>query len=310
MNLDSTSAFNRVHSRDLASEIYNQGNATIWEALRDVPLVAANVAAVPHYSPFRYPGGKSWLTPIIRKWLGFQSSNVLVEPFAGGASASLIAVIENYTDRAILIEKDEGVAAVWQTILSPFVHRFIDRILEFKISATSVADVLSTRPRTRLSLAFQTIVKNRCRRGGILAGSAGLLIRGERDRGLSSRWYPETIAKRISLIHGLRDRIEIKRSDGLLALESLGVAKKKIKLFVDPPYPKLMHTAARPLYNYCALDHSRVFNTLKSAKHDFLMTYEDTEFVLHLVREAGFSHRRITVRNVNGSPKTELLISR
>lgn len=28
-----------------------------------------NVATVPHRSPFRYPGGKTWLVPYIRQWL-------------------------------------------------------------------------------------------------------------------------------------------------------------------------------------------------------------------------------------------------
>ena len=29
-----------------------------------------NVASVPQRSPFRYPGGKTWLVPHIRRWLG------------------------------------------------------------------------------------------------------------------------------------------------------------------------------------------------------------------------------------------------
>src|ERR1051326_3567473 len=29
-----------------------------------------NVASVPQRSPFRYPGGKTWLVPHIRSWLG------------------------------------------------------------------------------------------------------------------------------------------------------------------------------------------------------------------------------------------------
>ncbi len=28
-----------------------------------------NVASVPQRSPFRYPGGKTWLVPRIRQWL-------------------------------------------------------------------------------------------------------------------------------------------------------------------------------------------------------------------------------------------------
>src|SRR5881392_3351921 len=46
-----------------------------------------NVASVPQRSPFRYPGGKTWLVPYVRSWLRGRAipTSVLVEPFAGGA---------------------------------------------------------------------------------------------------------------------------------------------------------------------------------------------------------------------------------
>ena len=33
-------------------------------------IPAVNVAEVPQRSPLRYPGGKTWLIPHIRAWLG------------------------------------------------------------------------------------------------------------------------------------------------------------------------------------------------------------------------------------------------
>ena len=50
------------------------------------PSEIVNVAAVNHLSPFRYPGGKTWLVPRIRQWLRGSNSRVreLCEPFAGG----------------------------------------------------------------------------------------------------------------------------------------------------------------------------------------------------------------------------------
>ena len=51
------------------------------------PIPAANVASVPQRSPLRYPGGKTWLIPHIRAWLGAidPKPRLLIEPFAGGA---------------------------------------------------------------------------------------------------------------------------------------------------------------------------------------------------------------------------------
>src|SRR5438309_2220482 len=49
-----------------------------------------NVSSVPHRSPFRYPGGKTWLVPYIRDWLRSKQHPPahLIEPFAGGAVVS------------------------------------------------------------------------------------------------------------------------------------------------------------------------------------------------------------------------------
>lgn len=50
-----------------------------------------NVTQVRLLSPFRYPGGKTWLVPEIRRWLlaARTRPSVFVEPFAGGAIAGL-----------------------------------------------------------------------------------------------------------------------------------------------------------------------------------------------------------------------------
>ena len=37
--------------------------------LNDSTHQIVNVASVPHRSPFRYPGGKTWLAPRVRQWL-------------------------------------------------------------------------------------------------------------------------------------------------------------------------------------------------------------------------------------------------
>ena len=84
---------------------------------RDRPV---NVSSVPQRSPFRYPGGKTWLVPLFRRWM-FSLPNqpkVLVEPFAGGGIISLTAVFEHLADSVIMVELDDQIAAVWQTILA------------------------------------------------------------------------------------------------------------------------------------------------------------------------------------------------
>jgi DNA adenine methylase len=75
-----------------------------------------NVAAVPHRSPFRYPGGKTWLVPYTRKWLASlrDKPKELAEVFAGGAIVGLSALFDDQVERLTLVELDDDVAAVWR----------------------------------------------------------------------------------------------------------------------------------------------------------------------------------------------------
>lgn len=63
-----------------------------------LPTEIVNVASVPQRSPFRYPGGKTWLVPLIRQWLISLPKRPaeLIEPFAGGA------IVGYGTTRALL----------------------------------------------------------------------------------------------------------------------------------------------------------------------------------------------------------------
>src|ERR1700679_3436393 len=77
-----------------------------------------NVASVPQRSPFRYPGGKTWLVPLFRRWMFSRPKpKVLVEPFAGGGIISLTAAFESLAEKTVMVELDRQIAAVWETII-------------------------------------------------------------------------------------------------------------------------------------------------------------------------------------------------
>src|SRR5439155_9954315 len=147
-----------------------------------------NVASVPQRSPFRYPGGKTWLVPYIRLWLRKSSGPVeeLIEPFAGGGVAGLTAAFEGLAERVTLVEIDPDVAAVWRTILSGQGEWLAEEILSFKLTPASVRTVLSAPHHSLRERAFATILRNRVQRGGILAPGAGLMKNGENGRGIAS----------------------------------------------------------------------------------------------------------------------------
>ena len=97
-----------------------------------------NVASVRQLSPFRYPGGKTWLVPRIRLWLSQQPLE-FIEPFAGGGIISLSVAFENLAKHVIMVELDEQVAAVWKTILSDNnAVPLADKIVSFDLTPESL----------------------------------------------------------------------------------------------------------------------------------------------------------------------------
>src|SRR5438105_2418707 len=105
-----------------------------------------NVAQVRHRSPFRYPGGKTWLVPRVQQWLMYRKPVAeFVEPFAGGAILSLTAIFGGLAAHATIIELDPKVAAVWKTLLQGSktdVQWLVDRILHFPMDRASVEALL------------------------------------------------------------------------------------------------------------------------------------------------------------------------
>jgi DNA adenine methylase len=137
-------------------------------------------------------------------------------------------------DRVLLVERDPRVAAVWRPILNGNAEWLADQILCFKPKPEAVFEVLDKEPESIRELAFQTILRNRVQRGGIMAPGAGFMREGENGRGLSSRRYPETLARRIRAIAHFREMISFQEGGGMRAIEDLE-RQDKVAFFIDPP---------------------------------------------------------------------------
>ena len=58
---------------------------------------------------------------------------------------------------------------------------------------------------------------------------------GENGRGLNSRWYPETLARRIQEIAGVRERFSFIEGDAFEIIRRYA-DDENAAFFVDPPY--------------------------------------------------------------------------
>lgn len=275
------------------------------------PLRAVNVASVPHYSPFRYPGGKTWFVPRLREWLRSQLKNpkLLIEPFVGGGIISLTAVFENLTQESLMVELDEEIAAVWQTIVDGNAKWLVTRILNFKMSKETAFNEIKTKRRSIKEKAFQTIIKNRTFHGGILAAGSGFLKNGEAGKGVHSRWYPSTLAKRLREIDVVRDRLHFKHGDAFEVLEQYK-NDAEVVFFIDPPYTAGGKKAGSRLYTHFELDHEALFAACERVKGDFIMTYDNAEEVKGLAIKYGFMAKPISMKNTHHADMTELVIGR
>jgi DNA adenine methylase len=268
-----------------------------------------NVAQVPQRSPFRYPGGKTWLIPVVRQWLRAKAGQDidLIEPYAGGGIVTLTAVAERLVRNAIMAEVDEDVAAVWQTIiedetggewLSKQISNFEMNIENLK--AALCQEITSTRQR-----AFITILKNRVNHGGILAPWAGILKHGELGKGICSRWYPNTLNRRIREIAFIKHRITFYQRDAMQVMYE-NLDRNDVVYFIDPPYT----VAGRRLYKHSSIDHEKLFDIADKLVGDFLITYDDADEIRKLAAHHSFDIENILMQNTHHIKKYELLIGR
>lgn len=266
-----------------------------------------NVASVPQRSPFRYPGGKTWLVPQIRRWLLSQIEKPLlfIEPFAGGGIAGLTSAFEDFVDKVIFVEVDENVSAVWRTILNGRGELLAQRIIDFDLTAENINAIFRNENRSLEDKAFATILKNRVQHGGIMASGASLMKKGENGRGIRSRWYPLTIAKRIRDICAIRKRFKFIQGDGFSVIREYAEEPNAI-FFVDPPYTM----AGSRLYKHSNIAHESLFKLMSEVAGDILLTYDDTPEVRKWARNYGLEVETVAMKSRQNQEKNELLIGK
>ncbi|EFO78938.1 D12 class N6 adenine-specific DNA methyltransferase [Oscillochloris trichoides DG-6] len=270
-----------------------------------------NVASVPQRSPFRYPGGKTWLTPRIRAWLASrpQRPAEFLEPFVGGGSVSLCVAFEGLADQITMVERDPHVAAVWQTILSDSAPELAERLVRFELTPANLEAALMSPATSPADLAFQTILRNRINRGGILAAGAGRIRHGEHGKGIASRWYPQTLQHRILAIYALRQRIRFLEADGMAILHDYA-QRADVAIFLDPPYTAAGKRAGQRLYTYADVDHHALFACAAQLRGDLLMTYDQSPEIADLAAHHHLQTRLVAMKSTHHAQMRELLIGR
>ncbi len=283
---------------------------SLWPELADLEKVV-NVASVSQLSPFRYPGGKTWLVPSLIRWLLSlpKRPEEFIEPFAGGGIGSLTAADMELTDHVTMVELDADVASVWQTMFSSHAEWLANEVAQFDLTIETAEVRLGSGGCDLQEKAFKTLLRNRICHGGILAAGSGIIKNGENGRGIRSRWYPETLRKRILKVAALRSKITFINGDGIQVMRD-NAHRPEAVFFIDPPYTAAGKKAGSRLYTHFELDHEDLFRVTSTLTGDFLMTYDDAAGVRELADKYGFQMRTIAMKNTHHAEMKELIIGK
>ena len=221
-----------------------------------------------YQSPLRYPGAKSGLSKVISELIlaAQQSAEVkqvdlLVEPFAGGASTTLRLLGAGTVERALLADADPMVAAFWQVAASR-TQELIDRITDEHATYVAVGGSValtrwdywrrwaarpgSTRATKDLELATKCMFLNRTTFSGILHGQAGPI--GGRAQtsayDIGCRFNLPDLIDRLEFVGHLYDAkrlVDVWRSDWKSTLHGVATHYKtllpnRVIAYLDPPY--------------------------------------------------------------------------
>ena len=127
-------------------------------------------------SPLRYPGGKTRLAGFLYKAIEKNFSEnekiILVEPYAGGAGASLKLLFSGKVDRIIINDLDKAIFAFWKIVIAD-TDFLINKIKKVNIDIEEwkkQKEIYNNPSSSFKDLAFATLFLNRTNRSGIIEG--------------------------------------------------------------------------------------------------------------------------------------------
>lgn len=239
-------------------------------------------------SPLRYPGGKTRLASFLCKTIKKNFSNnekiLLVEPYAGGAGASLKLLFSGKVDSIIINDFDKAIFSFWKIAVDD-TDFLIKSIKEVTINISEwkrQKEIYTSSTSTMRELAFATLFLNRTNRSGIIEGGP---IGGMNQTGIwkiKARFTKNTIIERLNKIKEFKNKIQVRNLDGVTLLKQLEKNKKSSNyfIFLDPPYFK--HGSSLYLNHYIEKDHKCLLRLLEKSQLKWVMTYDDVSFISKL----------------------------
>ena len=259
-------------------------------------------------SPLRYPGGKSkaikFIAPLIPEFEEFR------EPFVGGGSV-FVYLKQKYPKRKFWINDIyENLYHFWKQCqqnpdeLIKQIQYWRDNSNEGKELHKYLLENIESFDDLNKASAF--FVFNRITFSGTTESG------GFSNAAFNKRFTQSSIT-RVKELSKILDKTKITNLDYQQVIEEEG---DNVFIFLDPPYYSATKSAlyGKNGHLHKAFDHERFAEVLKSVKHKWLITYDDSEYIRELFSFANIIEWNLTygMRNVgnNGDQKgKELFIS-
>ena len=247
-----------------------------------------------HYSPLRYPGGKTFLFPFFDDVLKENELEKItyVEPFAGGAGAALALLLSEKVDQIVINDLDKAIYAFWKSAIFDSA-KFIKKIYSTPVTIKEwkKQKTIYNNPKAGcFELGFATFFLNRTNTSGILDGGpiGGIKQKGEYK--INARFNKEKLAERIHRVSLYKNRISVFNKDGLELINNY-LNKKNTFIYLDPPY--FEKGSSLYLNHYKKENHEALAKKLNQNPDAFwLLTYDNKKEIksLYLDRKIlGFS---------------------
>ncbi len=239
-----------------------------------------------NYSPLRYPGGKSRLTPFVK--LLFEETEikhpVYIEPFAGGAGIALKLLFSEVVDEIVINDFDKAIYSMWKAVLTE-TKAFLELLNSTPVTVEEWKKqkqiYIEKSKKYSLELGFATFFLNRTNRSGILkAGPIG----GYDQTGnykIDARYNKEELTERINLIATKKSKIHIYNKDVCSFFASY-FRKYEDRAFVyfDPPY----YNKGKLLYKnfFSHENHLEIYEIISSIKTPWMLTYDNVDEIKNI----------------------------
>ena len=259
-------------------------------------------------SPLRYPGGKARFTNFI--WEAIVSSGektkLFIEPFCGGAGASIALLESGKVQRIALNDCDPLVSSFWKVVFGKSQRPkqdfqwLLDKIKSTPVNIEEWRRQKALAPDTMRAAAWKCLFLNRTSFNGIIHKAGPIGGWEQRNRTLDVRFNREKLIKRLNELYFMREEVE--RVDSLNWRRFCSYFKKPngAYLYLDPPY----YHRAEQLYGYLFNDqaHRSLRNYLIDLKRPWMLSYDDAPEIRELYNKLRGIQGRVIDQTYSAHP--------